>query len=100
MRLLRRAVLEDARAGITKAFALLGNKLPGITMRRKRQLQHAVSIRVLHFAVGKRQSERVVAAAARAYHDLPDTMLRLGSPLRVLPRTPFLPTPLPPPRQI
>src|SRR5260370_12062709 len=79
MRLLRRPVLADAHAGITKAFALLGNKLPGITVRRKRQLQHAVSIRVLHFAVGKRQSERVVAAAARAYHDLPDTMLRIGS---------------------
>src|ERR1700687_998987 len=38
LRLLRRAVMADARAGIAKAFAFLGNKLPGITLRRQGQL--------------------------------------------------------------
>src|SRR5260221_6737372 len=67
--------LASSFARIVKPFlAIYRNKLPRILSWRQPQLQHAKRIRVAHLAVRYRRSERIVALAARAHHNLPDSV--------------------------
>jgi hypothetical protein len=83
-------VVADACARIAEGLAFFGNELPSVTVRRKGDLEHAVSVRVAHFAVGYRKPQGIVAPAARPDHDLANAMLRVGDAVGILRSEPLV----------
>src|SRR5256885_15450517 len=71
-------------------FTIHRNKLPLISIRKKRQLQHPKRIRVSLFTICKRQPKRIVAASPRAYNNFPDPVLRVQMPIGILWRESFI----------
>lgn len=79
-----------SRPRIRERLPLLRHKLPRITPRNQRQLQHAIRIRIPHFAVRDRKSKRIMASPARPHHKFPNPIHRIGMPIWILRREPLV----------
>src|SRR5277367_2655752 len=79
-----------ARSRIRKRLPRFRDKLPNVMPGRQRQLNHALCIRVPHFAVSRGKSQRIVAAAAGSHNNLANTIHRIGIPFRILGCEPFV----------
>jgi len=76
--------MASARAGISKVLALFGNEFPIVFSGRKSELQHAVGIPISQLAVGKREAEQVMAAAAGANNDFANSVPSIGVAVGIL----------------
>ena len=86
MGFLRRLVVTNSHAGITKRLAFFRKELPRVGMRRKNDFEHAEGVRIAHFAVVRRKAQRIVAPAAGAHHDFANAVLGIGLAVRILRR--------------
>src|SRR5579863_4198432 len=57
---------------IPERLPLFRDKLPPVSPRQQRELQHSESVRVPHFAVCLRSPERPLILSAGSGHKLPD----------------------------
>ena len=82
--------MADAAAGVMKGLPLFRDKLPRVLPRRQREFQHAECVPVTRFAVRSGEAEKIVAAAASSYDNLPDPIYGIGFALGVLRRESFV----------
>src|SRR5215216_5233321 len=71
-------------AGVAKGLALHRDKLPVVSPRVQGEFEHAVGVVVVDLRVGDRVQDLIVAPAPGANHELPDAILGIRPPLRVL----------------
>src|SRR5215213_5196024 len=89
--LLRTAlVVTGGVTGVREGFLPRRNELPIVASGVERQLQHAVRVRVEHLVVGLDGPNFGMAPATGAHHELPDAVMGVCLPIRVLAREAFV----------
>ena len=76
--------MAAASAGVVEALALFRKEFPRVALRRKRQLDHAISLEVPNFAVGHDKSQEIVTASAGSNDDLANAVPRIRASIRIL----------------
>jgi hypothetical protein len=77
-------LVTPAMARVGERLALHGDEAPGVSLWVEGELQHAVGVVVVEFAVSDGILDLVVALATRAHHELADTAFGVRPPARVL----------------